>query len=222
MATLQDLEHEEGQQIVLTIYENFYWMRRHIIEMFARWILRREDVDGKLELVEHAWEEARQMKLLKQAILDLGYDWDKLDHESYFFEAVRRRYRELMASEDEFEMLVGMNLFSKGTIGYTELDQLYDHSPEIFTLFPGFRQEEGKHTEIAKQRLLQILEKKPELRPNASKIVERYRTVGLEENRTDPQLAAFVKVLIEHGFIGEDAWERAMGRLNEVFGDLPI
>ena len=50
MATLQDLKREEVRQSLLRIYENFYWIHLWIIDVCARWILKREDAAGKLDL----------------------------------------------------------------------------------------------------------------------------------------------------------------------------
>ena len=219
MVTDQDLKREDMRESLLIIYENFYWIHLWIITVCARWILKRGDVEGKLELVEQAWEERNQMHIFKQGILDLGYDWDALDHDAYLFDAMRDRYHEFMTTDDELEVLIGMNLYSEGVFGCAELEELYNHSPDLFSRFPEFLQEEIEHAEQGRKVLMGLLEKQPDLRPRAQELVKKYQNV-LIETTTDAQFGPFLKRLIEQGFIGADIVDGTQVRFKKVFGDL--
>ena len=221
MATKQDLNREDVRQNILRIYENFYWIHLWIIDVLARWTLKRQDTDGKLNLVQQSWEERNQMEAFKQEILDLGYHWDDLDHESYMFDAMRNRYNNFMTTDDELEVLIGMNLFSEGVFGYTELEQLHKHSPELFPRFPEFCEEEAEHAEGGRQALMAILERQPELREHAATLVEKYRK-ALLDTASDPNFSAFLMGLIQQGLLGKDVVERAMERFGKVFGELTV
>jgi hypothetical protein len=219
MATLTDLKREEVRQSVLRIYENFYWIHLWIIDVCARWTLKQADVELKLGLVQQAWEEHNQMYEFKNAILALGFEWDDLEHESYLFDAMKKRYATFMTTDDELEIVIGMNLFSEAVFGVSELEQLHDNSPEIFPRFPEYCQEEIRHGEEGKRRLLSILEQRPELRPHAITLIDKYRK-SLRDTTSDPQFGGFLMNLVQQGLLGKDVLDRVGARFHEVFQDI--
>jgi hypothetical protein len=221
MLTARDLQRDEIRENLLRVYENFYWIHMWIINVCARWVLKHDNVDEKLELIEQAWEERNQMVAFKQAIIDLGYDWSKLDHDSYFFSAMKNRYRNFMNTEDELEVLIGMNLFSEGVFGYVELEQLSKHSPGLFPKFEEFAEEEDRHAQHGKRFLMEALKKKPSLVPHARALVGTYQN-ALVETATDPEFSVFLNNLVKQGFVGPDVVDRAKVRFKEVFGSLAL
>jgi hypothetical protein len=221
MLTARDLQRPEIRENLLRIYENFYWIHMWIVNVCARWVLKHEEVDKKLDLVEQAWEERNQMVAFKQAIIDLGYEWDKLDHEAYFFSAMKNRYRSFMATEDELEVLIGMNLFSEGVFGYTELEQLDKHSPGLFPKFKEFAEEEARHAEQGRRFLMDALKKQPSLVPHARMLVGKYQK-ALMETATDPEFSVFLRELVQQGFVGPDVVDCAGVRFRQVFGALAL
>lgn len=212
----RDVDREELREVLLVIYLNLYWLRALVIDVLAQW-MPRADVDTKVELVHHAAEEARQMGILRNAIVGLGVDWDALDHDTALFEGVKRRYADMIAADDEIRVIIGMNLFSRGVMGYTELDQLAERSPDYFPFAADFLERENEHVENARRRLAKIVRRDAELLEHARDLATHYRTAGFQENLENQQLMDLMARLIDYGMLGEDALERALNRVETVF-----
>jgi hypothetical protein len=212
----RDIDREELREVLFVIYLNLYWLRALVIDVLARW-MPRTDVETKVDLVHHAAEEARQMGILRDAVVGLGVDWDALDHDTALFEGVKRRYADMIEADDEIRVIIGMNLFSRGVMGYTELDQLAERSPDLFPFAGDFLAREDEHIEKARQRLARIVRRDPELLDHAREIATHYRTVGFQENLENQQLMDLMARLIGFEMIGEDALERALNRVETVF-----
>jgi hypothetical protein len=218
MADTDILDNAQVRDSILRVYENFYWIHEWIIDVCARWALKQtDDIDKKLHLIQQAWEERNQMVAFKEEILALGYCWDELDHSSYLFEAMRTRYALFKTTEDELEVLVGMNLFSEGVFGVTELVELHGMSPKLFPRFPEFAREEMEHADGGKRALARLLAQQPELRPHARELVEKYRR-ALVDTATEPEFSKFLMQLVSQGLLPADVLQRALLRYNEVLG----
>jgi hypothetical protein len=212
----RDIDREELREVLLVIYLNLYWLRALVIDVLARW-MPRVDVETKLELVYHAVEEARQMAILRNSVIGLGVDWDALDHDSALFEGVKRRYADMIEADDEIRVIIGMNLFSRGVMGYTELDQLAERSPDLFPFAADFLARENQHVDNARQRLGRLVRADPALLEHAREVATHYRTVGFRENLENRQLMDLMARLIGFEMLGEDALERALNRVETVF-----
>lgn len=215
----RDIDREELREVLLVIYLNLYWLRALVIDVLAQW-MPRVDVETKVELVHHASEEARQMGVLRNAIVGLGADWDALDHDTALFEGVKRRYADMIAADDEIRVIIGMNLFSRGVMGYTELDQLAERSPDLFPFAADFLAREDEHVENARQRLGRLVRRDPALLEHARDVAMHYRTAGFQENLENHQLMDLMGRLIGFEMLGEDALERALNRVETVFEGL--
>lgn len=139
---------DEGQEIldlILTLLVNFYYAELDIIDVCGRGIPRRSVLDEKLMLVEHAWDEMRHAQHFKNGVEALGLKWDELDKNKYYLPDQSTRFSKLLNSDDEIEVLVGLNLYSEGVLAMEELAQLHHNKPEYFPKFGEILTEEGRH-----------------------------------------------------------------------------
>jgi hypothetical protein len=139
---------DHGQEIldlILVLLVNFYYAELDIIDVCGRWIPRRSVLDEKFMLVEHAADEMRHAQYFKQAVEALGLKWEELDRDKYYLPDQSTRFSKLLTSEDEIEVLVGLNLYSEGVLAMEELAQLHHNKPEYFPKFGEILTDEGRH-----------------------------------------------------------------------------
>ena len=218
MATLDELKNsKEMRDNILTIYVNFYWIHKWIIEVCSVFLVKEKNVERQLELVEQMWDERAQMKEFKSCAIELGYDWDEIPHDSLLFESMRERYNRFKTTGSYFDVVIGMNIFSEGIFGITELEELYKKSPEIFPRFPGFIKEEEEHAQIGLSKLEEAIENDQQLIPEIKGVVNTYRET-LMRTAEDEQFSNFLKTLMSLDLLPTNIVDIAVKKYDEKLG----
>jgi hypothetical protein len=160
---------------VATIYVNFYLSELRIIDLCARWIPKRNIVKEKYYLVHHANDEVRHAELFKKGFQKLGGIIDDSALERYHVQDMEDRFDRLFSSEDELEVLIGLNMYAEGVLAMMELEQLGKNAPGLFPDFLQIAQDEKTHLAFGCKVIERILEEQPEERDRATKIARGYR-----------------------------------------------
>lgn len=177
METWEKIVADDGEEIlnlILMLHINFYYAELDIIDVCAKWVLRRSVPDEKFMLIEHAADEIRHSQHFKDGIEALGLKWDELPMEKFQLEDRSERFGRLLTSEDEIEVLVGLNLYAEGVLAMEELVQLHRNKPEYFPRFGEILTDEGRHLKygliVAKRRL----QDNPEAREKAQHYCDEF------------------------------------------------
>jgi 1,2-phenylacetyl-CoA epoxidase catalytic subunit len=148
MELWKKIVEEDGEDIlnlILMLHVNFYQAELDIIDVCARWIPRRSVLDEKFMLVTHASDEVRHAQYFKDGVEALGLKWDELDLKQLHLGEQSERFSKLLTSDDEIEVLVGLNLYAEGVLAMEELAQLHHNKPLYFPRFGEILADEGRH-----------------------------------------------------------------------------
>lgn len=160
---------------VATIYVNFYLSELRIIDLCAQWIPKRHIVKEKYYLVHHANDEVRHAELFKKGFQKLGGVIDDAAIKRYRVQDMEDRFDRLFSSDDEVEVLIGLNMYAEGVLAMMELDQLGKNVPALFPDFSQIAQDEKTHLAFGCKVLERILDDHPDERARATQIARGYR-----------------------------------------------
>ncbi|MEL7738562.1 hypothetical protein AAG614_09290 [Citromicrobium bathyomarinum] len=205
---------------VATIYVNFYLSELRIIDLCARWIPRRHITREKYYLVHHANDEVRHAELFRKAFENLGGTIDEAAIEKYQVRDMEDRFDRLFRSDDEIEVLIGLNMYAEGVLAMMELRQLGKNAPELFPDFLQIAQDEKTHLAFGAKVLGRILEDEPEQRQRATEIARGYR------EHLGSYLATTVSDMIDFGVsisaLDEDYRQQAIELYEEIMDRINI
>lgn len=148
MKPYESIVEERGQAFLdamLIIYTNFYYSELQIIDLCGRWIPRRTDLKEKSFLIRHASDEIRHAAMFRRGIEGLGLEFTDEMIEQYQVGDIGERFERLHSSDDELEVLVGLNLYAEGVLAMEELVELGEFATEYFPDFPKIAREEMVH-----------------------------------------------------------------------------
>ncbi len=212
---------EQGQEaldLILIVYVNFYYSELEIIDLCSRWVGRRDTFIEKSYLVKHAADEVRHANLFKEGVERLGLDFDALDHDKYRIKDIDDRFTKLHESDDELEVLVGLNLYAEGVLALEEIYQLGNARPDLFYKFDQIYADEKTHLrfgEVVAKRLIEESEENQKKANEHNRWYERHL-----KDYIDGELADKIQVGIDMGFLTSDYSESLKQRFRDVTSEL--
>ncbi len=210
----------EAWDLVLTVLVNFYYSELEIIDLCARWIPRREDLREKKYLLQHATDEIRHAGLFREGIERLGMPWDGFDHSRYQIKDIDDRFQKLFSSDDELEVLIGLNLYAEGVLAMEELHQLGRNKPQYFYQFDRIEREERRHVGFGITVAKRLLSESEENRRRAAEHCKWYQ--DHLENYLGGELSTTINWAIQAGFVSDDYIPRTRQRFHDTMSKLGI
>lgn len=229
MTTVENTETSLKQQIIetygrdawdliLTVYINFYYSELEIIDLCARWLPRRNSLREKNFLLRHASDEVVHARLFREGVERLGQPWHGFDHDPYRIDDIDERFAKLAYSDDEIEVLIGLNLYAEGVLAMEELVQLGRGKPEYFYQFDRIEREERRHVAFGITVANRLLETNPETRRRAVSYCQWYREHM--DGYLGGQLKESIGWAMEAGFVAPDYIERTRARFDHVMSKI--
>lgn len=205
---------------VATIYVNFYVSELQIIDLCGKWIPRRTNLREKFFLVNHAADEIRHSELFRTGFERFGVTMSDDVVNKYLVEDMGNRFSKLQDSDDELEVLLGLNLYAEGVLAMLELDQLGRNMPKVFPDFPRIAVDEKVHLAYGKTVLVRMLKEDPSNVARALSIAKGYRA------HLDEYLWSSVDNLISLGVsvkaLDSDYREQAVDRFEQLMDSLGL
>ncbi|OLR94846.1 ferritin family protein [Actinokineospora bangkokensis] len=206
--------------LILTVYVNFYYSELDIIDLCARWLPRRNGLREKNYLIRHAADEVVHARLFREGVELLGQPWHGFDHDAYRIDDIGDRFAKLFYSDDEVEVLVGLNLYAEGVLAMEELAQLARSGTPYFHQFDRIEREERRHVAFGITVANQVLEANPEARKRAVEHSKWYREHM--EGYLGGQLKESIAWARDAGFVTSDYSERTRARFDDVMARIGI
>lgn len=210
----------EAWDLILTVYVNFYYSELEIIDLCARWLPRRDSLREKNYLIRHAADEVVHARLFREGVERLGQPWYGFDHDPYRIDDVGDRFAKLFYSDDEVEVLIGLNLYAEGVLAMEELYQLGQNSSGYFYQFDRIEREERRHVGFGITVANRVLEGNAEARKRAVEYCKWYREHL--DGYLGGQLKESIAWAIEAGFVSDDYVARTRQRFDTVMSKIGI
>lgn len=220
MEEIIDTYGPEAWDLILTVYVNFYYSELEIIDLCARWIPRRTILREKRYLLQHASDEVVHAGLFREGVERLGLRWDEFDHKKYQIQDIDDRFRKLYESDDELEVIIGLNLYAEGVLAMEELHQLGANKPQYFYQFGRIEREERRHLGFGVTVAQRLLSESEDNRRRAVEHCQWYK--AHLDNYLDGQLSAAINWGIQAGFVNADYIPRTRQRFNDTMSKLGI
>ncbi len=211
---------EEGMGLILLVYVNFYFSEINIINLCGRWIPRRHDFIEKSYLVTHAADEVTHAKLFREGVERLGIEWNSLDHDKYRVHDIGERFDKLLKSDDELEVLIGLNLYAEGVLALEEIHQLAKSRPDIFYQFDRIYRDEQTHLRFGAVVARRMIEESEQNRARAQAHCQWYE--DHLSNYLDGELSDKIQRAVDLGFVTSDYIDCTKRRFRNVMGELGL
>ncbi len=215
-----DTYGRDAWDLILTVYVNFYYSELEIIDLCARWLPRRDSLREKHFLIRHAADEVVHARLFREGVEHLGQPWHGFDHQPYRIDDIDERFAKLFYSDDEIEVLIGLNLYAEGVLAMEELVQLGRGRPEYFYQFDRIEREERRHVAFGITVANRVLAENPEARRRAVEHCKWYREHL--EGYLGGQLKESIGWAMQAGFVAPDYLERTRVRFDDVMSRIGI
>jgi len=200
--------------LILTLYVNFYFSEIEIMDLCGKWIPRRSKFEEKSYLVLQAYDELKHAKLFREGVEYLGLKWDHLNHERYRLRDIDDRFAKLQDSDDELEVLIGLNLYAEGVLALEEIKQLSESKPEYFPTFEEIYRDELTHVAFGIKVVNRLLRESRENVEKAKAYTQWYRdhlTKYLEGDLKDK-----ISYAVNIGFVTPDFTKRVEARFDDI------
>ncbi|WP_112263246.1 hypothetical protein [Lentzea terrae] len=223
MTLKQEIIEKYGRNawdLILTVYVNFYYSELDIIDLCARWLPRRKGLREKNFLIRHAADEVVHARLFREGVEMLGQPWHDFDHEPYKIDDIGDRFAKLFYSDDEIEVLIGLNLYAEGVLAMEELVQLARSNTPYFHQFERIEREERRHVAFGITVANQVLDSNPEARKRAVDHCKWYREHL--DGYLDGQLKESIQFAMDAGFVSADYIDRTRARFDDVMSKIGI
>lgn len=215
-----DTYGRDAWDLILTVYVNFYYSELEIIDLCARWLPRRNSLQEKNYLIKHAADEVVHARLFREGVEILGQPWHGFDHEPYRIDDISERFAKLFYSDDEVEVLIGLNLYAEGVLAMEELYQLGRSGSPYFHQFDRIEREERRHVAFGITVAQRVLAENPEARKRAVEHCKWYREHL--EGYLEGRLKQSIGWAIDAGFVSADYIDRTRLRFDDVMGKIGI
>ncbi|WP_437626760.1 hypothetical protein [Sorangium sp. So ce1151] len=219
----QEIVEEYGQDmldLVLLVYVNFYYSELEIIDLCAKWIPRRGILTEKSYLIRHASDEVTHAELFKKGVEHLGITWSDLDPDKFRIRDIDDRFKKLFDSDDELEVLIGLNLYAEGVLALEEIEQLARSKPRYFQDFERILRDEKTHVAFGVKVAKRLIAQSPENRARAQEYCSWY--ADHLKNYLGGELSGPLQTGIKHGFISSDYVEKTFTRFKDVMSQLDL
>ena len=223
MTAMEEIIETYGREtwdLVLTVYVNFYYSELDIIHLCSRWVPRRSDLLEKSFLLRHAADEIKHAELFREGVEQLGMAWDGFDHERYRIADIRERFDKLFRTEDELEVLIGLNLYAEGVLALEELEQLGKHKPEYFFQFDRIAREERAHVAFGVTVAKRMIAESEDNRRRALGHCKWYEEHM--DRYLGGELSQRIRWASSRGFVSPDYVERTRQRFRSTMDKLHI
>jgi hypothetical protein len=210
----------DAWDLILTVYVNFYYSELEIIDLCARWLPRRSSLKEKNYLIRHAADEVVHARLFREGVERLGQPWYGFDHEPYRIDDIGDRFAKLFYSDDEVEVLIGLNLYAEGVLAMEELYQLARGRSQYFYQFDRIEREERRHVAFGITVANRVLDGNPEARTRAVEHCKWYREHL--EGYLGGQLKDSIRWAMDAGFVTDDYVTRTRARFDDVMSKIGI
>jgi len=214
---------EGGQELldmVLTVYVNFYFSELEIIDLCAKWIPKRTNITEKFYLVHHAKDEVSHSKLFKTGVEELGIEWNKELIKKYRLSDIDDRFHKLHSSDDEIEVLVGLNVYAEGVLAMQELLEMGENRPDIFPSFNRIGKEEMAHLGFGKKTLTRMFAEDQANLAKAQEHCDWYKA-HLKPYLYE-EISPWIDTGIKYGLLNADFRDRAVQRFNDEMASLNL
>jgi 1,2-phenylacetyl-CoA epoxidase catalytic subunit len=209
-----------GLDIVLTVYVNFYESELEIMNLCAKWVPLRRDLREKGYLLKHASDEVVHAQLFREGIERLGIAWNELNPDNYRVPDISERFRKLHQSDDELEVLLGLNLYAEGVLALEEIEQLARMKPEYFHEFSRILRDEKTHVAFGATVAKRLIGESETNRKRAQEHCDWYQDHMERYLRDD--LADALAWGVHNGFITDDYVARTRARFRDVMSGLGL
>ena len=223
MASYKDILNEGGQDLldlVLVVYVNFYFSELEIIDLCGKWIPRRSILKEKFYLVSHASDEVSHATLFKDGVKGLGIEWNNSLIDQYRLNDIDSRFAKLLQSDDELEVLIGLNIYAEGVLAMEELVEMAKNRPEYFPSFARIAREEATHLAFGKTVLKRMLADDDGLLGTARQHCDWYR------DHLRPYLwkdiSRYIDVGIRNGVLDHDFRDRTVSRFVDEMASIGL
>jgi hypothetical protein len=186
------------------LLNNLYFVHLDILEVCAKWIPRREADDERIWLAAQLYRETREVPMYREYVGAVGYSPNR---------AIRipdseNRYRELKDTEDEVDVIVGMNVIAQSVIGTIEHRQLCTFDPVFFAPLVEVLAFEAGNLE----RVQVMLRRRDpsHIEMLLAKYYEHLITV------TKPEIMPLLEPVIALGIFADDIIEQGLARLAAI------
>jgi hypothetical protein len=210
----------DAWDLILTVYVNFYYSELEIIDLCARWLPRRNSLKEKNYLIRHAADEVVHARLFREGVERLGQPWYGFDHEPYRIDDIGDRFAKLFYSDDEIEVLIGLNLYAEGVLAMEELYQLGQGRSQYFYQFGRIEREERRHVAFGITVANRVLDGNAEARKRAVDHCKWYREHL--EGYLGGQLKESIRWAMDAGFVSDDYVARTRARFDDVMSKIGI
>lgn len=206
--------------LILLIYINFYFSEIEIIDLCGRWIPRRKILKEKFWLVQHAADEIRHSELFKKGVELLGLDWENLELKKYRLRDIEGRFGKLEESDDELEVLIGLNLYGEGVLAMEELIQLSHNAQQYFPAFKQILKEEGTHLGFGVEVARRLIKESVENQKRAQSYCDWYRNHLQQYLWKD--ISPQIDQAIEFGLVDKSYREKTVARFKTVMSSVGL
>lgn len=220
MEEIIELYGQDAWDLILTVYVNFYSSELEIIDLCGRWIHWRSDLREKRFLLQHAADEIVHAGLFKEGVERLGLPWSEVNQEKYQIKDIDDRFQKLHESDDELEVLIGLNLYAEGVLAMEELHQLGHNKPQYFYQFDRIEREERRHVGFGITVGKRIISESDDNRRRAVEYCKWYKQHL--DNYLEGQLHTAISWGIGAGFVSGDYIPRTRERFNKIMSELDI
>lgn len=119
------------REALFPLLNNLYWVHLDIVDVCAKWVPRRERDDERAWLATQLAHEAAEVPMYRSMVEALGATPDV----SYRINDSLIRYQRLKETDDDVEVLVGMNVLAQAVLGHIEHRNLLRFDPVFFAPF---------------------------------------------------------------------------------------
>jgi hypothetical protein len=192
------------RKALFPLLNNLYWVHLDIVDVCSKWVPRRERDDERAWLATQLAREATEVAMYREMVEALG----SIPDASYRINDSLVRYRRLKETDDDVEVLVGMNVLAQAVLGHIEHRNLLRFDPVFFAPFVetiAFDAGAWERARIAMTR------RDPE---RLREQLEAHRRHMLE--LTIPELEPLLEPVIAVGVLAPDVFEVGIERYAEV------
>lgn len=191
-------------KLLAPLLNNLYWVHLDIVEVCAKWVPRRTAGDERIWLATQLKRETAEIPMYQGLLERLGI---KPDPAMRIRDSLLR-YRALKETEDEIDMVVGMNVVAQGTLGIIEHEQLSKFAPGL--LDPFAEAAIGMRTDL--DRAVLWLQKRDQ-----AAVTEAFRRYWIHLHEISlPELTPLLEPLIKAGVFAPDLISDARRRFAEI------
>ena len=119
---------ESVARALFPLLNNLYFVHLDIVDVCSAWVPRRLRDDERQWLATQLRRETEEIPMYRALVAATGHE----PNEAFRIPDSKQRYARLKASDDELDVVVGMNVIAQGVLGALEHRQLHTYDPVLF------------------------------------------------------------------------------------------